>query len=55
MLNHIRSIVVLALATGLMWNCGGERVTAVRDRDRRAGWPSPEQIGPRTEMSYRLR
>ena len=27
MLNHIRSIVVLALATGLMWNCGGERVT----------------------------
>ena len=27
MFRHIRSIVVLALATGLMWNCGGERVT----------------------------
>ncbi len=26
MLNHIRSIVVIALAAGLMWNCGGERV-----------------------------
>ena len=27
MLNHIRSIVIIALAAGLMWNCGGERVT----------------------------
>ena len=27
MLRHIRSIVVIALAAGLMWNCGGERVT----------------------------
>ena len=27
MLNHIRSIVVITLAAGLMWNCGGERVT----------------------------
>ena len=27
MLNHIRSIFVIALAAGLMWNCGGERVT----------------------------
>ena len=27
MLKHIRSIVVLALAAGLMWHCGGERVT----------------------------
>ena len=27
MLNHIRSIVVIALTAGLMWNCGGERVT----------------------------
>ncbi len=27
MLKHIRSIVVIALAAGLMWNCGGERVT----------------------------
>ena len=26
-MNHIRSIVVIALAAGLMWNCGGERVT----------------------------
>lgn len=26
MLKHIRSIVVIALAAGLMWNCGGERV-----------------------------
>ena len=27
MLKHIRSIFVIALAAGLMWNCGGERVT----------------------------
>ncbi len=27
MLNHIRSIVVITLTAGLMWNCGGERVT----------------------------
>ncbi len=27
MLRHIRSIAVIALAAGLMWNCGGERVT----------------------------
>ena len=27
MLKHIRSIIVIALAAGLMWNCGGERVT----------------------------
>ena len=27
MLRHICSIVVIALAAGLMWNCGGERVT----------------------------
>ena len=27
MLNHIRSIVVIALTAGLMWNCGAERVT----------------------------
>ena len=27
MLNHIRSIFVISLASGLMWNCGGERVT----------------------------
>lgn len=27
MLNHIRSIACIALATGLMWNCGGERMT----------------------------
>ena len=27
MLKHIRSMVVIALAAGLMWNCGGERVT----------------------------
>ncbi len=27
MLNHIRSIVIITLAAGLMWNCGGERVT----------------------------
>ncbi len=27
MMRHIRSIAVIALATGLMWNCGGERVT----------------------------
>lgn len=27
MLNHIRSIVVIALTTGLIWNCGAERVT----------------------------
>ncbi len=27
MVRHIRSIVVIALAAGLMWNCGGERVT----------------------------
>ena len=27
MLRHIRSMVVIALAAGLMWNCGGERVT----------------------------
>ena len=27
MLNHIRNIVIIALAAGLMWNCGGERVT----------------------------
>ena len=27
MLNHIRIIAVIALAAGLMWNCGGERVT----------------------------
>lgn len=27
MLKHIRSIIVIALASGLMWNCGGERVT----------------------------
>ncbi len=26
-MKHIRIIVVIALATGLMWNCGGERVT----------------------------
>ena len=26
-MNHIRSIVVIALTAGLMWNCGGERVT----------------------------
>ncbi len=26
MLKHIRSIAVIALAAGLMWNCGGERV-----------------------------
>ena len=26
-MKHIRSIVVIALAAGLMWNCGGERVT----------------------------
>ena len=26
MSRHIRSIVVIALAAGLMWNCGGERV-----------------------------
>ena len=26
MMNHIRSVVVLALAAGLMWHCGGERV-----------------------------
>ena len=25
-MKHIRSIVVIALAAGLMWNCGGERV-----------------------------
>ena len=27
MLEHIRSIAVIALAAGLMWNCGGERMT----------------------------
>ena len=27
MLNHIRNIVVIAFAAGIMWNCGGERVT----------------------------
>jgi len=27
MLNHIRSIAIIALAAGLMWNCGGERLT----------------------------
>ena len=27
MLKHIRSIFFIALAAGLMWNCGGERVT----------------------------
>jgi branched-chain amino acid transport system substrate-binding protein len=27
MLRHIRSMVFIALAAGLMWNCGGERVT----------------------------
>ncbi len=27
MLNRIRSIVVIALTAGLMWNCGAERVT----------------------------
>ena len=27
MFKHIRSIIVIALASGLMWNCGGERVT----------------------------
>ena len=27
MLNHIRSIAFIALAAGLMWNCGAERVT----------------------------
>ena len=27
MLKHIRSMIVIALAAGLMWNCGGERVT----------------------------
>ena len=27
MMNHIRSIAIIALAAGLMWNCGGERVT----------------------------
>ncbi len=27
MLKHIRCMVVIALAAGLMWNCGGERVT----------------------------
>ena len=27
MLNHTRSVIVIALAAGLMWNCGGERVT----------------------------
>ncbi len=27
MFKHIRSIIVIALAAGLMWNCGGERVT----------------------------
>ena len=26
-MKHIRIIVVIALAAGLMWNCGGERVT----------------------------
>ena len=26
MLRHIRSVVVLAVAAGLMWHCGGERV-----------------------------
>ena len=26
-MKHIRSIVVISLAAGLMWNCGGERVT----------------------------
>ncbi len=26
-MKHIRSVVVIALAAGLMWNCGGERVT----------------------------
>ena len=26
MSRHIRSIVVIALAAGLMWSCGGERV-----------------------------
>ena len=26
-MKHIRNIVVIALAAGLMWNCGGERVT----------------------------
>ena len=26
-MNHIRSIAIIALAAGLMWNCGGERVT----------------------------
>ncbi|MXZ07953.1 MAG: hypothetical protein F4Y79_00770 [Gemmatimonadetes bacterium] len=26
-MRHIRSIVVIALAAGLMWSCGGERVT----------------------------
>ncbi len=27
MFKHIRIIIVIALASGLMWNCGGERVT----------------------------
>lgn len=27
MLRHIRNVIVIVLAAGLMWNCGGERVT----------------------------
>ena len=26
-MNHIRSIVIITLAAGMIWNCGGERMT----------------------------
>ena len=39
MLKHIRSIFVIALAAGLMWNCGGERVTQSEIGDEQIGRP----------------
>ena len=39
MLKHIRSIIVIALASGLMWNCGGERVTQSRVENEQIGRP----------------
>ena len=40
MLRHIRSIVVITLAAGLMWNCGGERITqSVTETDEQVARP----------------
>lgn len=39
MLKHIRSIFLITLAAGLMWNCGGERVTQSEIGNEQIGRP----------------